>query len=86
MTNARQILEDFTASSFLDPKKAAKCFSAGRCFRDALSGQPRHRVCIVCGDAEASITPALPAVRSKDGELLSALWEWRRATGRPESG
>jgi hypothetical protein len=41
MTNARQILKDFTASSFLDPKKAAKCFAAGRCFRDALSGQPR---------------------------------------------
>ncbi len=25
MTNARQILEEFTASSFRDPKKAAKC-------------------------------------------------------------
>ena len=25
MTNARQILEEFTASLFVDPKKAAKC-------------------------------------------------------------
>jgi hypothetical protein len=41
MTNARQILEEFTASSFLDPKKAAKYLATGRCFRDTLSGQSR---------------------------------------------
>ena len=32
MTNARQLLEEFTASSFRDPKKAAEMFAEGGAF------------------------------------------------------
>jgi hypothetical protein len=41
MTNARQILEEFTASLFVDPKKAAKCLLQNGAFEmpylDSLS-------------------------------------------------
>jgi hypothetical protein len=62
MTNARQILEEFTASLFVDPKKAAKCLLQDGAFEmpylDSLSAfdgplsitivkiSPRKRACV----------------------------------------
>jgi hypothetical protein len=60
MTSARQILEESTASSFLDPKNAAKCFAAGRCFRDSLSGQPRLPMAL-CNNKRSVLVNALVA-------------------------
>jgi hypothetical protein len=69
MTNARQILEEFTASSFKDPKKAAKCFAAGGCFRESPNAASRRRAVWFSGYSE---------VGSKSAWRRSAVMSWEK--------
>ncbi len=69
MKNARQLLEEFIATSFRDPKQAASMFTAGGTFEipylEDLSFQPKYRVRTRSAAFSSLSETSIPALSSR---------------------